>query len=67
MPPERRAAPAPPEASRPPWDLDDAQQALTKALSKEFAVDNIRVNGIMIGLIKSGQNDRGWQRAARSH
>jgi 3-oxoacyl-[acyl-carrier protein] reductase len=37
--------------------------ALTKALSKEFAPDNIRVNGVLIGLIKSGQNDRGWERS----
>jgi NAD(P)-dependent dehydrogenase (short-subunit alcohol dehydrogenase family) len=36
--------------------------AMTKALSKEFAADNIRVNGILIGLIKSGQHERTWQR-----
>ena len=36
--------------------------AMTKALSKELAADNIRVNGIMIGLIKSGQHERTWQR-----
>ncbi|HEY3061961.1 MAG TPA: SDR family oxidoreductase [Chloroflexota bacterium] len=36
--------------------------AMTKALSKELAPDNIRVNGIMIGLIKSGQHERTWQR-----
>ena len=36
--------------------------AMTKALSKEFAADNIRVNGIMIGLIRSGQHERTWQR-----
>ena len=35
--------------------------ALTKALSKEFAADNIRVNGILFGLIKSGQHERRWQ------
>jgi NAD(P)-dependent dehydrogenase (short-subunit alcohol dehydrogenase family) len=38
-----------------------AGMALTKALSKELAADNIRVNAINIGLIKSGQNDRRWQ------
>ena len=39
-----------------------AGMALMKALSKELAVDNIRVNAINIGLIKSGQNRRGWER-----
>jgi 3-oxoacyl-[acyl-carrier protein] reductase len=37
-----------------------AGMALMKGLSKELAPDNIRVNGINIGLIKSAQNDRGW-------
>ena len=37
--------------------------ALTKALSKEFAADRIRVNAILIGLIKSGQHERRWQAA----
>src|SRR5438045_732236 len=36
--------------------------ALSKALSKEFAPDNIRVNAVLIGLIKSGQHVRTWQR-----
>jgi len=31
---------------------------LTKSLSKEFAKDNILVNTVCIGLIKSGQHDR---------
>lgn len=35
--------------------------ALTKALSKELALDNIRVNAVLIGLIKSGQHERRWQ------
>jgi 3-oxoacyl-[acyl-carrier protein] reductase len=35
--------------------------ALTKALSKEYAPDNIRVNAVLIGLIKSGQHERAWQ------
>ena len=38
-----------------------AGMALMKALSKELAPDNIRVNGVMIGLIKSGQNQRRWR------
>jgi 3-oxoacyl-[acyl-carrier protein] reductase len=37
-----------------------AGMALMKALSKELAPHNIRVNGINIGLIKSGQNERRW-------
>jgi NAD(P)-dependent dehydrogenase (short-subunit alcohol dehydrogenase family) len=38
-----------------------AGMALMKALSKELAADNIRVNAINIGLIKSGQHERRWQ------
>ena len=37
--------------------------ALTKALSKDYAADNILVNTVCIGLIKSGQNERQWERA----
>ena len=36
--------------------------ALTKALSKDYAPDNILVNTVCIGLIKSGQHERRWQR-----
>ena len=43
-----------------------AGMALMKALSKELAPDNIRVNGINIGLIKSGQNQRRWEREGGS-
>jgi 3-oxoacyl-[acyl-carrier protein] reductase len=42
-----------------------AGMALMKGLSKELAADNIRVNGINIGLIKSGQNQRQWERLGR--
>ena len=38
-----------------------AGMALTKALSKELAKDKIRVNGVLIGLIKSGQHERRWR------
>lgn len=34
---------------------------LTKALSKELASDKIRVNAVLIGLIKSGQHERRWR------
>lgn len=37
--------------------------ALTKALSKEYAADNILVNTVSVGLLKSGQHERRWQRA----
>lgn len=36
--------------------------AMTKALSKEFAADNILVNTICIGKIKSGQHERRYTR-----
>jgi NAD(P)-dependent dehydrogenase (short-subunit alcohol dehydrogenase family) len=38
--------------------------ALTKALSKEFAPDNILVNTVCIGKIKSGQHERNRARAS---
>ena len=41
-----------------------AGMALTKALSKELAPDRIRVNAVLIGMIKSGQHERTWRRAA---
>jgi 3-oxoacyl-[acyl-carrier protein] reductase len=56
------AARAPGARSMPTSVSRAAGLALTKALSKELAPDNIRVNGIMIGLIKSGQHERTWQR-----
>ena len=34
--------------------------ALTKAMSKDYAADNILVNTVCIGLIKSGQHERRW-------
>jgi NAD(P)-dependent dehydrogenase (short-subunit alcohol dehydrogenase family) len=37
--------------------------ALTKELSKDYAADNILVNTVCIGLIKSGQHERRWQAA----
>jgi 3-oxoacyl-[acyl-carrier protein] reductase len=57
------AAKAPGARSYPTSVSRAAGLALTKALSKEFAADNIRVNGVLIGLIKSGQNERGWSRS----
>jgi NAD(P)-dependent dehydrogenase (short-subunit alcohol dehydrogenase family) len=37
--------------------------AMTKAMSKEYAPDNVLVNTVCIGSIKSGQNDRKWESA----
>ena len=37
--------------------------ALTKAISKDLAQDNILVNTVCIGLIKSGQHDHRWEAA----
>jgi len=51
-------AKAPAGSSTPTSVSRAAGLALTKALSKELAADNIRVNAILIGLIKSGQHER---------
>lgn len=37
--------------------------ALTKAMSKDYAADNILVNTVCIGLIKSGQHERRYEQA----
>jgi len=37
--------------------------AMTSAMSKDFAADNILVNTVCIGVIKSGQHERRWQAA----
>jgi 3-oxoacyl-[acyl-carrier protein] reductase len=41
-----------------------AGMALTKALSKEYAAYNVRVNAVLIGLVKSGQHERRWRASA---
>ncbi|WP_018752702.1 SDR family NAD(P)-dependent oxidoreductase [Paenibacillus sanguinis] len=38
--------------------------ALTKAMSKDLARDHIRVNAVCIGLIRSAQIERRWQKVA---
>ena len=40
--------------------------AITKALSKEFAADNILVNTVCIGRIKSGQHERRYKKEGTS-
>ena len=37
--------------------------ALTKAMSQEYAPDDILVNTVCMGLLKSGQHDRLWRQA----
>ncbi|MFQ5860998.1 MAG: SDR family oxidoreductase [Dehalococcoidia bacterium] len=54
---------APPAASVPTSTSRAAGIGLTKALSKELAKDNILVNTVCIGVIKSGQHERRYQRA----
>ena len=39
--------------------------AITKALSKEYAADNILVNTVCIGLIKSGQHERRFKKSGQ--
>ena len=41
--------------------------ALTKTLSKDYARDNILVNTVCIGSIKSGQGERRWQQEAANN
>ena len=41
--------------------------AITKGLSKDLAKDNILVNTVCIGTIKSGQHERRYQRLQESH
>jgi len=55
-------AKAPPARSLPTTVSRAAGVALTKALSKEFAAQQIRVNAVCIGLVKSDQ----WVRRARA-
>ena len=41
--------------------------ALTKEMSKDYAQDNILVNTVCIGLIKSGQHERRWEQQNAEH
>jgi 3-oxoacyl-[acyl-carrier protein] reductase len=42
-----------------------AGMAMTKALSRELASDGILVNGVCVGLVKSGQWERRWEKTGR--
>jgi NAD(P)-dependent dehydrogenase (short-subunit alcohol dehydrogenase family) len=59
------AAKAPPLRSVPTSVSRAGGLALTKALSKELAPDRILVNAVCIGLVKSGQWERRWEREGR--
>ena len=56
-------AKAPGGASVPTSVSRAAGVALTKAMSKEFAADNILVTTVCIGLIRSGQHDRRFEQS----
>lgn len=54
-----------PSASSLPTSVSRAAGlALTKAMSKDLAADRIRVNAVCIGLIRSEQIEKMWQRTA---
>lgn len=54
----------PPASSLPTTVSRAAGLALTNAMSKDLATDNIRVNTVCIGLIRSAQIEKMWQGAA---
>jgi len=54
-----------PAASSLPTSVSRAAgMALTKAMSKDLASDNIRVNTVCIGLIRSAQIEKSWKKNA---
>lgn len=57
-------AKTPPASSLPTAVSRAAGMALTKAMSNDLAADNIRVNTVGIGLIRSDQIEKMWQRTA---
>lgn len=58
------AGKAPSASSLPTSVSRAAGLALTKAMSKDLAKDNIRVNAVCIGLIRSDQIERKWKASA---
>lgn len=54
----------PPASSLPTTVSRAAGMALTKAMSKDLGPDNIRVNTVCIGLIRSDQIEKVWKRTA---
>ena len=57
-------AKTPPASSLPTTVSRAAGMALTKAMSKDLGPDNIRVNTVCIGLIRSDQIEKKWQAEA---
>lgn len=58
------AAKTPPASSLPTSVSRAAGLALTNAMSKDLAADQIRVNTVCIGKIRSDQLENGWKREA---
>jgi 3-oxoacyl-[acyl-carrier protein] reductase len=58
------AAKTPPASSLPTSVSRAAGLALTNAMSKDLAPDQIRVNTVCIGKIRSDQLEKGWKRTA---
>jgi 3-oxoacyl-[acyl-carrier protein] reductase len=57
-------AKTPPASSLPTTVSRAAGMALTKAMSKDLGPDNIRVNTVCIGLIRSDQIEKKWKQKA---
>lgn len=57
-------AKTPPASSLPTTVSRAAGMALTKAMSKDLGPDNIRVNTVCIGLIRSAQIEKKWKKQA---
>jgi len=57
-------AKTPPASSLPTTVSRAAGLALTKAMSKDLGKDNIRVNSVCIGLIRSDQIEKRWKKEA---
>jgi 3-oxoacyl-[acyl-carrier protein] reductase len=58
-------AKAPAAGSLPTAASRAAGLALTKALSREYAAERILVNAVCIGIVRSGQWERRWERDGR--
>ncbi|WP_058303661.1 SDR family NAD(P)-dependent oxidoreductase [Gorillibacterium timonense] len=58
------SAKTPPASSLPTTVSRAAGLALTKAMSRDLAKDNIRVNAVCIGLIRSEQIEKKWRQSA---
>jgi NAD(P)-dependent dehydrogenase (short-subunit alcohol dehydrogenase family) len=56
---------APGASSLPTSATRAAGLAITKAMSREYAPDNILVNAVCIGIVRSGQWERRWEREGR--